>query len=332
MTRASAASAAGRCLKSAVAGPVTSHAVTRTSAAASASLTTSSNHGTDDASAPSAVTSPLTFTVKATAQRARMATLAMKHFTGETPCFMPVGTQGTVKGLTPAQLTDELDCHIILGNTYHLGSKPGMAILRKAGGLHEWAKFPRNMLTDSGGFQMVSLLKFTKVSEEGVAFEHPETGAQLMMAPEMSVAIQNAIGADFLMVLDDVVAPTSNENRIQEAAGRTTRWLDRCIKAHARPADQVVVPIVQGGIDLALRKQCLDDLLQRSTHAYAIGGLCGGEAKDLFWRVVGYCCERLPTDKPRYVMGVGVATDLVVCVCLGADMFDCVFPTRTGVR
>ena len=283
---------------------------------------------------------PLSLRIDATCGRARATTIVLPHGPIETPVFMPVGTKGTVKGLVVEQLEEApLDLKILLGNTYHLGSRPGPEVLRAAGGMHGLMRWSRNILTDSGGFQMVSLLKLAHITEEGVNFEHPEDGTQMMLTPEKSIDLQNAIGSDVMMMLDDVVSSVSPDAaRFAEATARTTRWLDRCIRAHARPTDQCLFAIVQGGLDVSaggLREQSLRDLQLRDEWlgGYAIGGLAGGEAKHDFIRVVEFCTRSaggLPAAKPRYCMGVGYPVDLVVCVALGVDMFDCVYPTRTA--
>jgi len=177
---------------------------------------------------------------------------------------------------------------------------------------------------------MVSLLKLCEITEEGVNFESPYDGSKCMLTPERSIGIQQAIGADIMMQLDDVVSSLVTGPRVEEAMWRSIRWLDRCIKAHARPKEQNLYAIIQGGLDLDLRKTCVEEMVKRGLPGYAIGGLSGGEEKDKFWRVVKRCCELLPDDKPRYLMGVGYALDLVVCSALGVDQFDCVFPTRTA--
>ncbi|KAL1124076.1 hypothetical protein AAG570_001846 [Ranatra chinensis] len=253
----------------------------------------------------------------------------LAHGEVATPVFMPVGTQGTLKGLLPDQL-ETLGCEIILGNTYHLGNRPGPELLKKAGGLHKFMGWNRSLLTDSGGFQMVSLLKLAEITEEGVKFKSPYNESECLLTPERSIEIQNAIGADIIMQLDDVVSSLTTGVRVEEAMNRTARWLDRCLAAHKRPTEQSVFPIVQGGLDPKLREECVRQLTQRDVNGFAIGGLSGGEEKDKFWKMVDICCKLLPEEKPRYCMGVGFAADLVVCVALGVDMFDCVFPTRTA--
>ncbi|EGG13611.1 queuine tRNA-ribosyltransferase [Cavenderia fasciculata] len=272
---------------------------------------------------------PLQFEVLATCGPARASFLTLPHHKCTTPMFMPVGTQGTVKGLTSQQLVD-LNCGVVLGNTYHLGHRPGPDVMDAVGGLHKFMNYPRAMLTDSGGFQMVSLLSLANITEQGVEFQSPHDGSTMILTPELSMQIQNSIGADIMMALDDVVSSTTTGPRVEEAMYRTLRWIDRCILAHKRPEHQNIFAIVQGGLDARLRDICLDGLIQRNFPGYAIGGLSGGESKDAFWRVVLQCAQRLPPNKPRYLMGVGYALDLVVCVALGVDMFDCVFPSRTA--
>ena len=244
---------------------------------------------------------------------------------------MPVGTQGTLKGVFIDQLkTENMNCQIMLSNTYHLGLRPGTETLKKAGGLHNFMGWDRALLTDSGGFQMVSLLELAEITEEGVKFQSPFDGSESMLTPEESINIQNTIGADIIMQLDDVVKTTTTGPRVEEAMHRTIRWIDRCLEANNRNEDQSIFPIVQGGLQPELRKKCAEALTQRDVRGYAVGGLSGGESKNDFWKIVSLSTDMLPTDKPRYLMGVGFASDLVVCVALGIDMFDCVFPTRTA--
>uniref|UniRef100_A0A6N2MJJ4 Queuine tRNA-ribosyltransferase catalytic subunit 1 n=1 Tax=Salix viminalis TaxID=40686 RepID=A0A6N2MJJ4_SALVM len=257
----------------------------------------------------------LRFEVLGRFNRARAARLTLPHFVSQTPLFMPVGTQGTIKGLTTNQL-EEIGCQIILGNTYHLALRPTSELIDELGGLHKFMNWPRAMLTDSGGFQMVSLLHLADITEKGVTFQSPVDGKPMLLTPEESIQIQNRIGADIIMALDDVVKTTITGPRIEEAMYRTLRWIDRCIAAHKKPNEQNLFGIVQGGLDPVL--------------SYAIGGLAGGEDKDSFWRVVAQCTALLPEDKPRYVMGVGYPLDIVVCSALGADLYDCVYPTRTA--
>ena len=229
---------------------------------------------------------------------------------------------------------DDCEPEIILGNTYHLALQPGTELLQRLGGLHKFMNWDNNLLTDSGGFQMVSLLELAKITEEGVCFKSPYDGSEKMLTPEESIACQNRIGADIMMQLDDVVSSVNVDMaRFEEATRRSVRWLDRCIAAHSRKPDQNLFGIVQGGLDISpggMREYCLEEMVKRDLPGYAIGGLAGGEDKDEFWRVVAHNAARLPAGKPRYLMGVGYPVDLVVCVALGVDMFDCVYPTRTA--
>jgi len=271
----------------------------------------------------------LKFEVIARWNKARVGKLYLPHGLVDTPVFMPVGTQGTIKGLTSEQV-DSLGCKIILGNTYHLGTRPGTKLIDEMGGLHTFMNWKRNLLTDSGGFQMVSLFDLAEITEEGVHFQSPVDGSQLLLTPEMSMQFQNEIGADIMMALDDVCSSTTVGPRVEEAMHRTLRWIDRCIGAHKKPHKQNRFGIVQGGLDPELRAYCLKEMIKRDLPGYAIGGLAGGEDKLFFWRVVHQCTSGLPQDKPRYLMGVGYPLDLVVCVALGVDMFDCVWPCRTA--
>ncbi|KEZ40986.1 putative queuine tRNA-ribosyltransferase [Scedosporium apiospermum] len=243
---------------------------------------------------------------------------------------MPVATQASLKGLTPEQL-EETGCRLCLNNTYHLGLKPGQGALAAIGGAHKLQGWEHNILTDSGGFQMVSLLKLAKVTEEGVEFLSPHDGTPMLLTPEHSISLQNTIGSDIIMQLDDVIVTTSpDKERMREAMERSVRWLDRCIAAHKNPSTQNLFCIIQGGLDLDMRRECCHEMLARNTPGIAIGGLSGGEAKHDYCRVVETCTALLPELKPRYVMGIGYPEDLVVSVALGADMFDCVWPTRTA--
>lgn len=277
-------------------------------------------------------TSPaLRFQLHATWNKARAGTLHLPHHSALTPMFMPVGTQASIKGLAPSQLLDPaVDAQLILANTYHVGLRPGGDIVREMGGIHQFMKWPRAVLTDSGGFQMVSLLRFSTVTEQGVHFQSPVDGTEMLLTPERSIAIQNDIGADIIMALDDVVSSTTTGPRVEEACHRTLRWIDRCIAAHANKRIQSLFGIVQGGLDMRLRQVCCRGLVEKNLPGYAIGGLSGGEEKDVFWKVVNQCTDMLPSDKPRYCMGVGYPEDIIVCVALGADMFDCVYPARTA--
>ncbi|KAH6677917.1 queuine tRNA-ribosyltransferase [Plectosphaerella plurivora] len=262
--------------------------------------------------------------------RARASILTLPHGPVQLPVFMPVATQASLKGLTPEQL-EETGCRLCLNNTYHLGLRPGQEVLEAVGGAHKLQGWDHNILTDSGGFQMVSLLKLATITEEGVRFLSPHDGSPMLLTPEHSMALQNTIGSDIIMQLDDVLVTTSpDEVRMREAMERSVRWLDRCIEAHANPDRQNLFCIIQGGLDVEMRRECCRQMLERDTPGIAIGGLSGGEAKADYCRVVETCTEMLPDLKPRYVMGIGYPEDLVVSVALGADMFDCVWPTRTA--
>ncbi|KAI8073876.1 tRNA-guanine(15) transglycosylase-like protein [Gongronella butleri] len=275
--------------------------------------------------------SALTFETLATCSttKARASIMTLPHGPVNTPVFMPVGTQGTLKGVTPDQLKD-LNCQIMLNNTYHLGLKPGKDIMDAVGGSHKFQQWDGNLLTDSGGFQMVSLLKLAEITEQGVQFESPFDSSLMMLTPEHSMELQNSIGSDIMMQLDDVISSLTTGPRVEEAMWRSIRWLDRCIAAHKRPHDQNLFAIIQGGLDKELRRKCVDEMVKRDTPGYAVGGLSGGEEKNEFWQIVSLCTDLLPKNKPIYCMGVGYAEDLVVCVALGVDMFDCVYPTRTA--
>ncbi|KAF8527792.1 tRNA-guanine transglycosylase [Gautieria morchelliformis] len=250
------------------------------------------------------------------------------------PTFMPVGTQAAIKGLTSQQMED-FGITLILNNTYHLNLRPGLKVLGEAGGAHLFQGWRKNLLTDSGGFQLVSLSQFTKITEDGALFASPFTGEPTLLTPEESISIQHTIGADIIMQLDDVVPSLTTGPRVEEATHRSIRWLDRCIAQHESKgqAKQNLFAIIQGGLDSKLRDICLDEMIKRkqSVAGYAIGGLSGGEAKgDCSSTCIARCTSKLPVDRPRYAMGVGFAEDLLVCVALGVDMADCVFPTRTA--
>lgn len=279
----------------------------------------------------------LKFSVVGTDGRARASELTLPHGTTLTPIFMPVGTNATIKGLSCASNLAGTSCSMLLANTYHLCQRPGSSVVRDNGGIHAFMNYNGNVLTDSGGFQMVSLIALSQLDERGVTFESPNDGSTMLLTPEASISAQHDIGADVIMALDDVVSSvTCDDNRFLEATDRTLRWLDRCLDEHEKRKDvQALFAIVQGGLDVApkgLRQRCLDGFKLRDDRipGYAIGGVAGGEGKDSFWRVVDFCCKQLPAHKPRYLMGVGDPLDIVVGVALGVDMFDCVFPTRTA--
>ena len=283
------------------------------------------------------------FELKNTHFKARCGALYMKHGPVYTPIFMPVGTQGALKGILSEQMQNQLDepsigfeeCRIILGNTYHLGLRPGEEVLRAYGGLHEFSKWPTNLLTDSGGFQLVSLKKLARVTEEGVVFASSHDSSELLLKPEDSIRIQQAIGSDIMMQLDDVLhIKTPSREDMEDSMLRSIRWLDRCIDVwQASPdsyRDQNLFAIIQGGNDPELRKKCIDEVVKRDCPGHAIGGLSGGEEKEQFCATVGLSTSLLPKNKPVYLMGVGYPVDVVVAIALGVDMFDCVYPCRTA--
>ena len=251
-----------------------------------------------------------------------------------TPVFMPVGTCATLKGLLPEQVA-ATGCRLMLSNTYHLAVRPGIRIIEKAGGVQNFMRWPHALLTDSGGFQMVSLSKLMRVTEEEVTFVSPFSADEqdvLHLPPEESVRIQQALRSNIIMQLDDVVPATlGDEERFREAADRSIRWLDRCIEANkCKEHVQSLFPIIQGGLSPELRKQSQQQIVQRDTIGIAIGGLSGGEEKTQFVEIVSVSTQGLPEQKPRYLMGVGFAIDLLMCTALGCDMFDCVYPSRTA--
>jgi queuine tRNA-ribosyltransferase len=262
--------------------------------------------------------------------RGRLGRVTTPHGTFQTPAFMPVGTQAAVKGLTPEQLR-QTGAQVILANTYHLMLRPGSALIEQMGGLQSWMGWHGPMLTDSGGYQVFSLADINRISDDGVVFRSHIDGQYIDLTPERSIAVQNQLGADIIMAFDDCPPGSPVEgDRVQLANDRTTRWLDRCIAAHGRPTEQALFGIVQGGTDLALREQSLAAVTARDLPGYAIGGVAVGEGPEQMQRVVEHVGPMLPTDRPRYLMGVGYERDIVMAVRAGVDMFDCVLPTRNG--
>lgn len=274
---------------------------------------------------------------KCTTTRARCGKLTLQSngfepVVVDTPVFMPVGTSGTMKGILPEQLV-ATGCRLMLSNTYHLGSRPGADVIDKAGGLHSFMNWPHALLTDSGGFQMVSLSKLTTITEQGAEFTSPYNPDQMLnLTPEEATQIQHKIGANIIMQLDDVVhSCTEDQNRVEEAMHRSIRWYDRCKETHqSREDKQNLFPIIQGGLNAELRRYCASEIVKRDSPGIAVGGLSGGEAKDKFIEMVAVSTESLPDGKPRYLMGVGIALDMLMSVAMGIDMFDCVYPTRTA--
>ena len=265
---------------------------------------------------------------------ARRGTLNTPHGAVQTPTFMPVGTLGTVKGLVIDQVR-ATGAEVILGNTYHLALRPGEEVVRDLGGLHTFSGWTGPILTDSGGFQIFSLAKMTKITEEGAVFQSHIDGRKLNMTPERSMEIQAALGSDIAMVLDHVIALPNELAAIKDASDRSVRWAQRSRDAHERlsqNADHAQLPfaIVQGGLDERLRIECAEKLVALDFPGYAVGGLSVGEPPPEMYRVLEFTCPALPTDRPRYLMGVGRPEDLLECIRRGIDMFDCVMPTRNG--
>lgn len=242
--------------------------------------------------------------------------------------FMPVGTQGTVKGLSPQELSD-IGSQIILANTYHLMLRPGEQLVAAHAGLPGFTAYPGPFLTDSGGFQLMSLGHMRKITEEGVTFKSHIDGASVSLTPERSIQVQEALGADVIMAFDECPPYPAERSYIENSLHRTIRWLERCHAAKTRE-DQALFAIVQGGVHQELRQQSLDLTLPFATPGFAIGGMAVGESKEEMYPAVAFTTSRLPDRKPRYLMGVGHPEDLVAGIALGVDMFDCVYPTRTG--
>lgn len=259
---------------------------------------------------------------------ARAGVLHTPHGDFPTPIFMPVGTQASVKAVSPDELRD-IGAGIILSNTYHLFLRPGAELIREAGGLHSFMRWDRAILTDSGGFQVFSLGDLRKISEEGVTFRSHIDGSKKFLSPEISIAVQTALGSDIVMAFDECVPYPADHDYAERSLGRTLRWAKRCREAMTR-SDQGLFGIVQGGMFKNLRLRSVQALLEMDLPGYAVGGLSVGEPKELMYEILDYTTEHLPPDKPRYLMGVGTPDCLVEGVARGIDMFDCVFPTRVA--
>ncbi len=261
---------------------------------------------------------------------ARRGVLHTPHGDIQTPVFMPVGTQATVKAMKPesvARLGKE-GCKLILGNTYHLYLRPGHELIQKAGGLHRFMNWNGAILTDSGGFQVFSLGAMRRISEEGVRFRSYLDGSEHLFTPEKSVEVQNALGADIIMAFDECVPYPAERSYVQTSLARTTRWLSRCKKAHRNEERQSLFGIMQGGLYPDLRRESAAQITDFDLAGYAIGGLSVGEPKELFTDVLASSAGLLPAEKPRYLMGVGTPDYLFAGVESGVDLFDCVLPTR----
>jgi queuine tRNA-ribosyltransferase len=277
----------------------------------------------------------LRFELLATDGAARRGRLTLRHGVVDTPVFMPVGTYGTVKGITPASL-DEMGAQIILGNTFHLWMRPGLDVLRHLGGLHRFEAWPKPILSDSGGFQVWSLGEMRKISEEGVAFASPVNGDKLFLTPELSMQIQGVLGSDIVMQFDECTPYRTQDHVTTEAEARASmelslRWGARC-KAEFDKLENpnALFGIVQGGMYEPLREASIDALVEMDLPGYAVGGVSVGEPKEEMLRITAHTPPRLPSHKPRYLMGVGTPEDLVEGVACGVDMFDCVLPTRNA--
>jgi queuine tRNA-ribosyltransferase len=266
---------------------------------------------------------------------ARRGTLTLNHGVVQTPIFMPVGTYGTVKGVMPRSL-EEMGAQIILGNTFHLWMRPGLDVMAQFGGLHGFEKWPRPILTDSGGFQVWSLGEMRKISEEGVRFSSPVNGDKLFLTPEISMQIQTTLNSDIVMQFDEctpyeVKGHITTEHEARVSMALSLRWAARCKAEFARLENpNALFGIVQGGMFDHLRQESLDQLVEMDFPGYAIGGVSVGEPKDEMLRIMAHTPHRLPAHKPRYLMGVGTPEDLVEGVAQGVDMFDCVMPTRNA--
>ncbi len=259
---------------------------------------------------------------------ARYGIMHLPHGDVETPVFMPVGTQGTVKAMTPDEMKDMVGSHIILANTYHLFLRPGHELVREAGGLHKFMNWDRNILTDSGGFQVFSLGDLRKITEEGVEFRSHIDGTKKFISPEKSIEIQNALGSDIMMAFDECAPYGSSYDYVKKSMERTTRWAMRCKEYHKNTDTQNLFGIVQGGFFKYLRKISAEELKSLDFPGYAIGGISVGEPKEDFLEVLNYTAPLLDENKPRYLMGVGTPDYLIEAAMAGIDMCDCVLPTR----
>jgi queuine tRNA-ribosyltransferase len=274
---------------------------------------------------------------------ARVGRVTTPHGAFDTPAFMPVGTKASVKGLSPRQVRST-GSQIILNNAYHLMLRPGADLIRRRGGVHAFMRWDGPILTDSGGYQAFSMSDINRIDEDGVSFRSIVDGALVQLTPEKSMQVQNDLGADIIMAFDDCPpceapdretasagqAGPDHRRRLQQANERTIRWLERCARAHARPDEQALFGIVQGGTDESLRRQSLEQVCSIDLPGFAIGGVAVGEGPAEIRRVVEFTAPRLPEKRPRYLMGVGYERDIVMAVRAGMDMFDCVLPTRNG--
>ena len=274
---------------------------------------------------------PVRYSLQKTSGKARAGVITTPHGEIHTPVFMPVGTQATVKTMTPEEVK-AIGAEIILGNTYHLYLRPSDDLVAKFGGLHKFMNWDKPILTDSGGFQVFSLGALRKIKEEGVYFSSHIDGSKHFISPEKSISIQNNLGSDIMMVFDECPPGLSDRKYVIDSIERTTRWAKRCIEANKNPDKQGLFAIVQGGIYEDLRQKSLDELseMDNGFSGYAIGGLAVGEPREDMYRILDYITPKLPENKPRYLMGVGEPLDMLEAVDNGVDMMDCVQPSRIG--
>lgn len=279
----------------------------------------------------------LRFDIKKTdhGTKARSGTISTDHGKIETPIFMPVGTAGSVKAVSQQQLRNDIKAEIILGNTYHLYLRPGIEVIEAAGGLHRFINWDRPILTDSGGYQVFSLSGTRKITEEGVIFQSHIDGSKHLFTPEKVMDIERSIGADIMMAFDECPPGGSAYKYASESMELTHRWLDRCIERFENTPDrygytQNLFPIVQGGIHKDLRIQSCEFVASKDAVGNAIGGLSVGEPLEKMYEICALCCDHLPASRPRYLMGVGTPWNILECIAMGVDMFDCVIPTRNG--
>ena len=267
--------------------------------------------------------------------KARAGTITTDHGEIQTPIFMPVGTAGSVKAVTQQQLISDVKAQIILGNTYHLYLRPGLEVLEKAGGLHQFNGWHKPILTDSGGYQVFSLAGTRKIKEEGCTFQSHIDGSKHLFTPEKVMDIQRTIGGDIIMAFDECPPGGSEYDYAKRSMEMTHRWLDRCFHQFNSTGDkygytQNLFPIVQGGTFKDLRKQSCEYIASKGATGNAIGGLSVGEPEPVMYEICEWCCDHLPPQKPRYLMGVGTPWNILECISMGIDMFDCVMPTRNG--
>ena len=260
--------------------------------------------------------------------KARLGRLVTAHGAVETPCFMPVGTQGTVKATLPRDLK-EMGCQILLGNTYHLYLRPGHALIRELGGLHKFMGWDGPILTDSGGYQVFSLGAMRKITEEGALFQSHLDGSSHLLTAEKALEIQEALGSDIAMVLDECIPSDAAREYVEASTGRTIRWAERSVGARRR-ANQLLFGIIQGGLFEDLRRRCVEEMARMPFEGFAVGGLGVGEGEAQLNAIGSFTVGLLPADQPRYLMGVGRPQDIVHAVRAGYDMFDCVIPTRNA--